>query len=283
MSMAKFNVTLIQPDGYLHSLALLEAGEYIHYEITKAGYQSLLTKNYLDSNSINIVLGAHLAPDQINQIKSKLIIFNSEQLPEDSLWTSLAYRNLLENHYVWDYSQENINRVNHNKINLINFYYCDRLHRLTPLKNPEFDLIFYGSMNERRALIIQDLESEGLKVKTLFGVYGVERDQCLINSRAVLNLHYYDAQIFQQIRAFYPLINNIPVISENYPHATAPEIYEKSVFKNEGQLIKDYVINILKDDEKFRLESTVKLSKFKNFVATDSLSKRIPELIDSVF
>jgi hypothetical protein len=168
----KFNVTLIQPNDYIHSLALLEAAEYINIRIKQCGYESVLTKNRLEHNRVNVVLCGHLIPEELLKIDQKLIIFNSEQLPEDSVWTSQHYMTLLEKNYVWDYSRANILKIKHGNAQLIDFYYCDQLSRLEIKKPAKYDLVFYGSINERRKKILDEVSKSGLRLKVIFGAYG---------------------------------------------------------------------------------------------------------------
>lgn len=60
--------------------------------------------------------------------------------------------------------------------------------------------------------ILNQLEKSGLKVKTLFSVYGKEYDEWIVRSKLALNHHFYDAEIFEIIRAFYPLANSIAAV-----------------------------------------------------------------------
>jgi hypothetical protein len=272
----KFNVTLIQPNDYIHSLALLEAAEYINIRINQCGYESALTKNHLDPNRANIVVCGHLIPEELLKIDSKLIIFNSEQLPEDSVWTSPHYRSLLDKNYVWDYSPANLLKMKHGNTQLINFYYCDQLSRLEIKKPAKYDLVFYGSINERRKKILDAISKGGLRIKVVFGAYGGDRDALISESRAVLNLHYYDSQIFQQIRAFYPLINRIPIISENYPLKSAPDIYKDVIFLNGEEPIEEYALRMLSSVD-FEAEADKKLDQFKK----TELENQFSELIEN--
>jgi hypothetical protein len=272
----KFNVTLIQPNVYIHSLALLEAAEYINIRINQCGYESVLTKNHLEHNRVNVVLCGHLIPEELLKIDQKLIIFNSEQLPEDSAWTSPYYRNLLEKNYVWDYSRVNLLKIKHCNAQLIDFYYCDQLSRLEIKKPAKYDLVFYGSINERRKKILDEVGKSGLRLKVIFGAYGGDRDAVISESRAVLNLHYYDSQIFQQIRAFYPLTNRIPIISENYPIKSAPDIYKDAIFLNGEEPIEKCALRMLSSIN-FEAQAKIKLDQFKE---TD-LENQFSELIEN--
>ena len=44
--------------------------------------------------------------------------------------------------------------------------------------------------------------------------YGEKRDDCIANSKAVLNFHYFESKIFEIVRVFYLLCNGKTVIAE---------------------------------------------------------------------
>ena len=105
---------------------------------------------------------------------------------------------------------------------------------------------------------------------------GADRDALISESRAVLNLHYYDSQIFQQIRAFYPLTNRIPIISENYPIKSAPDIYKDAIFLNGGESIEKCALRMLSSIN-FEAQAKIKLDQFKE----TELENQFSELIES--
>lgn len=248
------NVCLIQPPEYIHSLALLEAAEYVTYKANLSGYSTNLSLNYISADALNIVFGAHIIPKEIHAFPPNTIIFNTEQLSVDSMWTNSEYFKIINSHIVWDYSQANLKHISHKNKFLINYLYINELKRIEPEKIKAYDLLFYGSINERRRNILLSLQERGLRIKSIFGVYGPQRDALLKNTKAVLNLHYYESQIFQQIRAFYPLINEIPVISENYPASSAHKIYEDAIFTPGSTNLIDYIVSLFKtEDELIRL------------------------------
>lgn len=258
----KFNICLIQPDGYIHSLALLEAAEYCEHQLRRFGHESNLAKNYLSHDGINIIFGAHIAPDLLHDLKANTIIFNTEQLAEDSVWMNPAYKNIIANHYIWDYSQSNLTFIPHQNKSLISFYYEPNLNRIQCQEPKEWDLIFYGSVNERRKKILEELNNRGLKLRAIFGVYGPDRDELIGRSRAVINLHFYDSQLLQQIRIFYPLINKIPVISENYPHSSAPAVYGECIFTPGERRFTDYVVSLIKSERELEGLASSRMEKF---------------------
>ena len=243
-------------------MALLEAAEYCELQMRRFGHESSLTKNFLTHDGVNIIFGAHISPGLLHDLKENTIIFNTEQLAEDSVWMNDAYKSIILNNYIWDYSQSNLDLIPHENKSLFSFYYEPNLKRIPDQPIKEWDLIFYGSINERRKKILEELSNRGLKLKTVFGVYGQERDELISLSRAIINLHFYDAQLLQQIRIFYPLVNQIPVISENYPHPSAPDIYRECIFTPGDQRFTDYVVRLVKSGQDLEDMAASKLEKF---------------------
>ena len=259
----KFNICLIQPTGYIHTLALLEAAEYVLHKIKALGHEVQIVKNRIYPTGINIIFGAHINPENNLNLPKNTIIFNTEQLSENSDWTNSEYLKILNKGFVWDYSNTNLKLIPHLKKCLVNFYFEEKLKRIAFQQNKNYDLAFYGSINDRRTRIIDTLISKGLKIKTILGLYSKERDDSIKDCRAVLNLHYYESQIFQQIRAFYPLINGIPVISEKFPRESAPELYGDVLFIPNNEEFCDFVVRTLKDTKSFEDLARFKLSIYE--------------------
>lgn len=244
-------------------MALLEAAEYIHYKCIALGHQSELAINKYGKDNLNIIFGAHISPANTPKFPKSTVIFNTEQLPENSTWINQAYKDMLLKHYVWDYSSANLALIEHANKALIEFYYEKKLLRI-PANHKNIDLLFYGSLNDRRIKILKVLEQKGLLIKVATNMYGKERDALLSQSLAVLNLHYYDSQIFQQIRCFYPLINKIPVISENYPHESAPDIYSETIFTPKSEALVSYIYRLIKNKDDFNAAAKIKLNTFRS-------------------
>ena len=117
----------MQPNGYIHGLALLEAMEYCAHQIRSCGHESILTKNRLIQDGINVIFGAHIDPGQHQDLPQNIVIFNTEQLPEDSVWVNDAYKKILQNNFVLDYSNINYSLIAHQNKSLIGFYYDQEL------------------------------------------------------------------------------------------------------------------------------------------------------------
>ena len=215
------NVCLIKPKNYIHYLALQELAELIHFSVLELGLKSQITFNYCDNNpsTKNIVLGAHLLNDNlIEDIPENTIIFNTEQIESiTENWKKKILNLARKNIIFWDYSQYNLDYLSKTiniKGKLFQIGYQKELNRINPNIDKNIDVLFYGSINARREHIINKLKDRKINVKTLFGVYGKERDDLIAKSKLILNMHMYESKIFEIVRVFYLLSNSIPVLNE---------------------------------------------------------------------
>lgn len=267
--MSKINIVIINPLGYKHSLAFLELKEFIASKLLLLNYEVDYSENILKHDCINIILGAHLLDNDIFA-KQKVIVVNTEQLgARRSPWLSETYKKILNNNYVWDYSYANKPFILHENISIFSLTYDSGLDRLKKNVDKDIDILFYGQLNKRRLKIIDHLRHKGLHVEVLQGAYSIERDKYIERSKFVLNLHFYDTKVLQQVRVFYPLCNGIPVLSENYPKTSAPDFYNQYIFTPNNQKLSDFVEDQVLNYEKNK-ESI--LFKLKGFRKTNLLS-----------
>jgi hypothetical protein len=212
-----FNVTLVQPPGYVHAGALAEVVEYLHHMLAACGFPARVTRNELAGDAHNIIACAHLlSAADVAALPADTIIFNSEPLTDPAGWpfASGVYRGALDRFHVWDYSLANLALLGHDRAAFIPLHYCAALVRPAPAP-PGDALVFYGAVTPHRERLLQALVAAGVALRFLFGVYGAERDRAMLGARAVLNLHKASACSFEPVRCFYPLINGVPVISED--------------------------------------------------------------------
>lgn len=231
--MEKFNICLVKPDNYIHAHAFLELGELIYYSLQELGAEANIGFNKIDPSYKNIIIGCHLLPPElIPKLPDPTVILNTEQIYTDpSPWndTILSWVKKFE---VWDYSARNIENfkklgiedVKHFKIG-----FQKELVRLNQFKEKDIDVLFYGSINERRKSVLDQLMKSGLKVKTLFGVYGKERDEWIERSKLVLNLHFYETEIFEIIRVFYLMTNSVAIVGEVNATTSIDEMYSNGI------------------------------------------------------
>ena len=211
----KFNVCTVKPKNYSHSDAFWELAELITYSLRDLEKDVILTLNEVLPDRINILFGAHLLNN--SDLPASAIIFNTEQL-----WNGVEHwvERILElgkKYTILDYDDNNLEFLKKNGCkNVLKFQigYHEKLNRIPIRKNKDIDVLFYGSLKDKRKNLLTKLAQSGLIVKHLFGVYGPQRDEYISRAKIILNCHLYEAKIFEVVRVHYLVNNKIPVVSE---------------------------------------------------------------------
>jgi hypothetical protein len=213
----QYYIWVVSPPGYVHSQAFDEIAIGLKSGIFKLGFEVPIVRKVKDIAGQAIVLGCHLIPQLgLSDIPQNFILFNLEQIQLESPWMSHSYFNILKSNTVWDYSYRNIRELE--KLGIHNAIHCGigyeseltKIHQT----NEDIDVLLYGSLNARRIEILKELKKNGLNVVALFGTYGEDRDKYIARSKIILNIHYYEARVFEIIRVSYLLANKKFVISE---------------------------------------------------------------------
>ncbi|GHU31235.1 hypothetical protein AGMMS50256_19400 [Betaproteobacteria bacterium] len=214
----KLQIVLIQPEGYTHSGSLAELAETLIYGLDALGADFRFDINTLADDAVNIILGAHLLDERkMRALPDESILYNSEQIDDGSTWISGPYMELLRRCTVWDYSEANIALLRQRGVQRIRYVpigYVPQLTRIPASVPQDIDVLFYGSINERRKNILEGLIARGLRIEFLAGVYREERDRLIARAKVVLNMHYYDACVFEIVRVSYLLSNEKAVVAE---------------------------------------------------------------------
>ena len=229
------NICVTQPPGYVHSLGLLDPARYLAHQLGRLGVPTTLTKNRLRRSAVNYVFGAHLGFDVEATSDVRCVIVNLEQLGRGGANLPEPYLRLLRSHDTIDYHRDNAQTYapHPDQVPLLTFGYADYLsvQDQIPLRERAIDLLFLGSINERRKSLLAQIEATGVQV-ALFDtpLYGPERDHFIRQAKAVVNLAFYESARFEQVRAFFTLSCGTPLISERRGDLTGAEsAFENSV------------------------------------------------------
>jgi len=221
----KYRVVIIVPAGYSHSQCFTEVAFLIRNSLKDLEIDCDLTINELAADRINVLLGFHLIRNTEVLKDFKYIPYQLEQLSSvegvfsDSIKTVLSKATA-----VWDYSQENVVFLEKQGIKAkhVPVGFHKSLQQIALKPERDIDVLFFGSMGQRRESIMNQLASEtSLRVKTLFGAYGKERDDTIGRAKIIINIHFYNAKIFEAVRVSYLLNNACCVVSEDsavYPY-----------------------------------------------------------------
>jgi hypothetical protein len=218
-------ITRVKPANYIHDSAFDPIVSVLmttlHSKVPSV--QTLVNK--FNPEGLNIVVGAHLLQDPKMLLdEPNTIVYNFEQFDTKSDWFSSDYVSLLKSKPYWDYSTANIAAMKkaypEAQATHVPFAYAPVLdysyvrRDVFRVKRKDIDVLFFGSMNDRRAKVIGELTSMGLNVQAVFGVYGPELSVLIHRSKLVLNMHYYDSSVFEAVRVIPLLASRVAVVSE---------------------------------------------------------------------
>lgn len=194
-------------ESHTYSHAFDEVAETIRYGLDRLAATGFALPDR------QIVVGAHLLPPDTRPDKRR-ILYNFEQ--RDSPQLSASVLDLFRRHELWDYSISNVQWLSRRGVSAryVPLGYVPELTRIKWAPSEDIDVLFYGLVNDRRRKILDGLRAAGLTVVDAFAVYGKARDQLIGRSKVVLNMHFYDARIFEIVRCSYLFANRVCVVSE---------------------------------------------------------------------
>lgn len=218
MPAERFRVVLVAPPGNPYAEGLRDVAESLAHGLAQSGRVAGPVASGIDPGAVNIVLNPQLlGAEPARSLPPATILCNFEQVHGDSPWMRAAYVDLVRHHVTWDYSERNVEAwrawVPDARVLHVPVGYVPELTRIASAAE-DIDVLFYGTMNERRERVLKALEAKGLRVVNAFGRFGAARDALIARARLVLNVHYYDSRIFEMPRVSYLLANRKAVVCE---------------------------------------------------------------------
>lgn len=167
-----------------------------------------------------------------------------------------SYIQLMKNSVqIWDYSKLNIkflNNIGFDNIKYLPIGFHENIKLLDNNKTKDIDILFYGSLNERRISILEELKNRGVKLKVLSNSYELERNQYIERSKIILNINWNEKTILAEHRLSFLLNNKCFVISE-FPQSEIPDYYKQSlVFCNRNDIVNTCLFYLKSENEKMR-------------------------------
>jgi hypothetical protein len=214
------HLVLVEPDNYPHGAGLADFMVALAHAFAELGCDAEIMRNRFSRRSINLVFGAHLIASRevAAGMPANSVLVNLEQLRGSRLETNPIYVDLLTRLPVWDYSASNIAELvaltGNARVVHMGIGYVPEMRQLPSVATQPTDVLFYGSMNDRRRTVLHSLQIAGLSVRHLFGVYGPERDRAIAEAKVVLNMHFFDSGIHELIRTSHLLANAKAVVCE---------------------------------------------------------------------
>jgi len=211
---------------------------FIKIFTTKFGFYIAHSLKYIleqQSNNIQIVYNIEpndetlyiiLFSQKVTIFPKNYIIYQLEQ-KDISKWIDKKYElSILYSKFTIDYSQSNIDKFPEIIKNKMSYYPIP----LVPIEKinvkfnsstiiPKNNILFFGSMNEIRKNKLRYLQKKlgnenKYRIKIINGLYGEKMIEEILNSKIILNIHFYKNAILETARINEVLSCNRIVISE---------------------------------------------------------------------
>jgi len=228
------HVCLLTPEGYVHADALLEAAQYFEYQIARFGGEVSSGRNTLRHGAVNLIFGAHNGFDPGLRQRYSCVFVNLEQVGQGGAALAPAYLQLLRGSAVIDYDSANPQHYTSHPqdVPVVSFGHAPFLQpeHSIPWEDRPIDVLFIGSLNQRRRERLRRIEQTGRKVVVApIPCYGEERRALISQAKVIVNVPFYESARFEQVRAFVCLSSGTPLLSERHPNSEPPEAFERCV------------------------------------------------------
>lgn len=239
------NVVEINPHAP-RPFAFTETALCLRDSIERAGFRSNLYVNKADPDSLSVILGA--VPPLLGPLEQldprKTIVFNLEQLASASSLAGASYREWLRKWLVVDYHSANVEHLRRSNGPQQDALELPLVPGRSVLFRPELpmqqsvDVLFFGTLSERRAAVLRELERAGLTVEVVSGAYADELTPAIRRARMVLHVHFYETGLFPVTRILQPVVNAVPIVCETSAIASRSDWTRSGiVFAPYGQLV----------------------------------------------
>lgn len=278
----KYTLWIVKPSSsYNHVECFREVAESLQAAFIELGHECEITHEFPFQKENVVILGGHLLhPLDIGHLK-KPVVWNLEQMPDSSDAARSAapltatYLEVLKQAEVWDYSRVNIANLAKLGIpaKLLEIGYMPTLTRIENVVDQDIDILFVGSMNDRRHAILKQLTDAGVKVVHAFDCYGLKRDALIARSKVVLNMHFYQAKIWEIVRCSFLLANRKAVVSEKGLDGELEKPYYGAVSFTDYDGLVDECLNLVKYDDVRAAWEKAGLERMKEFGQVDFLKR----------
>ena len=181
-------------------------------ELKKLNFKTAITNTVKDNDVLHILLFSF----KLEKLPKRYIIYQLEQINKSLFLTDRLYTDLENSIISMDYSQVNYNNLKNSHKKYIRYQpmpISNKIIEYTP--NYEYDILFFGGLNERRKNIIDHLFKEKFVVAYTSDTFFESLYTHVKKAKIVLNLHYYDNAILETARLNEILPFNTLIVSES--------------------------------------------------------------------
>lgn len=136
------------------------------------------------------------------------------------------------------------------------------------------DVLFFGSLNERRQRVLAQIEAAGLTVETVSGAYAWELTPAILRARLVLHVHFYETRLFPIARMLQPVANGVPVVCETSVHSRLSDWSQSGMVFAEYDALAAACVALLGSPQR-QLDSAQRCLRFARQVDFDAAFKAL--------
>ena len=224
-----------------------------------------------------IIIGGNIASAKaLATIPDSAIVYNFEQVGGHQF--APPYLGLLRRCTVWEYHPANIQRLKYYfniTATFVPFGYVDAFapkpHK--PVA-PDYDVMFYGSMNPPRMKVVAALRTAGLRVLAAEGCYGADREDKMHRSKMILNVHYYQrVKVMEVVRLGIAMAAGKTVVTQLDKDTIVDPYYLPGIAGAPYDELVPTIVKLAKDDRARERIALKGLELFTARRAADSLQK----------
>ena len=161
-----------------------------------------------------------ICPQMFNELPEAYVAYQLEQ-SVSSRWFTDDYINRLENSYaIFDYSLSNIDFLQKKGLYYQQIYFMPVDYnssyesRYPNNEDEEYDVLFYGDVNNDRRKSFLSALGQKFKVKIVSEVFGEKLYKELKKAKIIVNIHYYEDALLETTRLFECLSLGKMIVSE---------------------------------------------------------------------
>lgn len=181
-------------------------------ELKKLNFKTAITNTIKDNDVLHILLFSF----KLEKLPKRYIIYQLEQINKSPFLTDRLYTDLENSIISMDYSRVNFSNLKNSHKKYIRYQpmpIANKIIEYTP--QYEYDILFFGGINERRKNILDHLFKEKFVVAYTSDTFFESLYTHVKKAKIVLNLHYYDNAILETARINEILPFNTLIISES--------------------------------------------------------------------
>jgi hypothetical protein len=256
------NIAVVDLTPKEYSLKIFkELAKNLCESLNNSGYNAIISNKVIYKNYKNIILGTTFLKLRKNilffSIKNKLpkntILYNFESYFHNRLWFNKTIKYFYKNYEVWDYSYHNAKNLEKLGIKVNNVLPVIFPHKKKSNLKKDIDVLFVGSLSNRRKKIINQLRNYGLNVFASENIGSPkELEKLIIRSKIFLNIHYYGLRELEQPRICPYISSGTVILSEKSLYNDENKLFSKAIVLEKYSDIAKKALNLLKN--KYNLE-----------------------------